>query len=188
MSNATKVVHQQEKIFTLLKMHGNDRGYVKGLDIDHIARLTGITSHDVAKTLWGLQKRGLIGFSEKKGTGGHSIPYRFRVTKKGLDAGQEEVSQAKPIDPPEEEMVETEVEFRTNDPAAAALLDGATITVRPPRRKNPLVDLANKEADLRFCASLLSDYGLDEIGVQVLEHVRLKDEELKELREFLELN
>ena len=193
MSNATKVVHQQEKIFTLLKMHANDKGYVKGLTVDSIARLTGVTGHDVAKTLWGLQKRNLLGFSERKGTGGHSVPYRFRIKKQGLTADQETVRAAEPIDNPNEveilvDVVDGQVEVRA--PAVEGVNEGQPLHLTrrtTPRAKDYIKELVNREVDLRFAATVLGDHGLEELGLQVLEHVVLKDEELQQLRQLLEI-
>jgi biotin operon repressor len=189
MTNATKVVHQQENIFTLLKMHDNGRGYVSGLNVESLSRLTGIDRHDVAKTLWGLKKQGLLGFSEKKrGHGGKVEPYRFRITKKGLEAGAEEVRKAEPVELIEEEMVEIPVDFTTDDPAVHKALDGAVVTIRPKlREKDFLKDLALRETDLRLCADLLEDYGFTELAVQVLDKVKLTNDEWNQLRQFMEV-
>lgn len=169
MSTETKVVHQQETLFTFLKAHSNERGYVKGLDINKLARLTGLSDHDVAKTLWGMQKRNLVGFSEKKGTNGHSVPYRFRIKKAGLALRELPKLPEPTLEPAEHDSVE------------------ATPKVRPPKRKDHITELLNRESDLRFCADTLSDYGLEELGVQVLEHVKLSNDELQALREFFEV-
>lgn len=190
MSNETKVVHQGEKIFYLLNTYSNERGYIKGLNIEALSKLSGIDRHDVAKTLWGLQKRGLIGFSEKKyGQKGQTEPYRFRITKQGLNAGEEQVRQAKPIEPPvKEEMVDVPVDFQTDDPNVHALLDGATVVIRPKlREKDYLKDLALRETDLRLCADLLEDYGYTELAVKVLDLVKLSNDEWNQLRQFMEV-
>lgn len=165
MSNGTMVVHQQEKIMNLLKTYANEKGYVKGLDIDRMSRLSGITHHDVTKTLWGLQKRNLVGFSEKKGTGGSSIPFRFRVKKQGFAAGAEEVREAEPI-----EKVEPE----------------AQPVITAPKQRDHIRELLNRENDLRFAADLLGDYGLEELGLKVLEHVKLSNDEYNQLKQYYE--
>lgn len=70
----------------VLRQSANSKGYVKSMDVEGIARITGITEHDVAKHLWGLQKQGLVGFSTKRGRGGHTVPYRFRLKGGGMTA------------------------------------------------------------------------------------------------------
>lgn len=187
MSTETKVVHQQEKIFTLLKMHSNDRGYVKGLDIQSIHRLTGVSLHDVTKTLWGLQKRNLVGFSEKKGTGGHSIPYRFRIKKAGFEATPEQVREAEPFERVVD-VVDGDLQMTMEVPDGDFSPDSVVPrrVIVTPKAKDHITQLINRENDLRFAATILGDYGLEELGLQVLEHIKLSDEEFKQLRQYFE--
>lgn len=167
MSTETKVALQQEKIFGLLQTYANPRGYVKGLDIERLGHLTGVSLHDVTKTLWGLQKRELVGFSEKKGTNGHSIPYRFRIKKRGLNPTRADIEAAVPVDEPQ---VKPE----------------PVVVVTTPKKPDYIRTLLNRENDLRFAATILGDYGMEDLGVQVLEKVRLTDDEYQQLKEYYE--
>lgn len=79
--------NQRDRILDILRDRSNARGYVSDVDVQLLARLTGIDDHDVAKQLWGLQKAGLIGFSVKKGHG-QQWPFRFRLRKRLLNDTQ----------------------------------------------------------------------------------------------------
>jgi hypothetical protein len=178
MSTETKVALQQETIFTLLKMHSNERGYVKDLNTERIHKLTGVSLHDVSKTLWGLQKRGLIGFSEKKGQGNHSYLMRFRITKKGLAVGQEEVRAAIPIEVPESAVVEeTQAPVSTSSPSQ----EQEAIT-------NPthVYELIEKEVILRRIALLAESIQEEDLALSALDKCILKEEVLRELKVYFE--
>ncbi len=85
--------NQRDRILDILRDRSNERGYVKDVDVELLARLTEIDDHDVAKQLWGMQKAGLIGFSVKKGHG-QSWPYRFRLRKAIMGDTQTEQASA----------------------------------------------------------------------------------------------
>lgn len=129
---------QRDRVLDILRAHANHKGYVKDVDVQSIARMTGISEHDVAKQLWGLNTMGWIGFSTKK-LRGHTIPYRFRLTTRGRNDTQADEASAGLGDHPAHSIIApskraSRIGPDVLDPATARreqLLNAGVVEVRP---------------------------------------------------------
>lgn len=116
-------------VLNLLKDNANKKGYVKDLDSDKIKKILGWNIHDTNKTIFDLQHRGLVGFSQnnKQGRDGTILLYRFRLTKHGMSI----------MNVPENEVSETEGEIPIDE-------ETKEIAGRVPTAVVPLVETATK--------------------------------------------
>ena len=74
-----------DELWKLIKENSDTKGYVKGLDTLTLNQQLNLNKHDINKYLGDLKKRGLLGYSERKGgKDGSLILYRFRLRTPGI--------------------------------------------------------------------------------------------------------
>lgn len=183
--------NQRERVMAVLVEHASEKGYVRDMDVQGIARLTGIDLHDVAKHLWGMQKQGLVGFSTKH-VQGRTVPYRFRLTARGLrdsapeptERPSEAAEPAAGIQGPEPNEKPKEAapvrQIATTIPMTQEALDDADamMDARPPgftREAFPqifaLIEREDRREQVEAAARALEAAGLDDLAVQALEAI-----------------
>jgi hypothetical protein len=164
---------QRDRIMTVLREHANPKGYVTG-DIEMIARLTGISSHDVVKHLWGLQKQRQVGFSTKR-VHGRELPYRFRLLK-GAPEPTSGISEAtEPVPGISGPVTFIEAVVPVSQEALDDSMGIMDHRADPPRDTYPLITelLARdgKLAKVQEAARALEAAGLDDLALQTYEAI-----------------
>lgn len=184
-----QVVHtagnQKIVLLTAMLKSADDRGRVRA-SLGDLGHETTLDMHDVTKTAWALQKQGLLKFRETKRTttgGGVSVLSDFQlmqiervrqVVANGTLVGRPVKVRAAPIstDPG---VIVTMIERKPRSfavPTEDELNAEVPVLLRVYRKDFPvLAKVLARGHNVRAAANLLSEEGLDDLALQVLDQI-----------------
>lgn len=162
---------KHRKVLRLLFANANAKGYVKDLTLDVIVANLNLSSREVTRVLWEMQKQELVGFTEKRSTG---ELYRFRLRRKALESMDRDHSR---------EVTDAIQQPQDVQPIGLVV----TMPTADESHKYPLMKLLLvRRGKLNQASKLLEDAGADEEALKVMEMIDSTGPLEKEILRYFE--